>query len=77
MLSRHPASDSLKLHQFVFFWCLSYVKFYLLNFAVAHAQKKIVMLIKVRHNSVALLVHKKLSYHLKQAWKSISNLSNL
>ena len=42
-----------------------------LNFAIAHAQKKIVMLIRIRHTCVALL-HKK----TEQAQKSISNLSN-
>ena len=34
------------------------LKLYLLNFAIAHAQKKIVMLIRIRNNCVALL-HKK------------------
>ena len=38
--------------------------------------KKIVMLIRIRHTCVALL-HKKTVYHLKQAQKSISNLSNV
>ena len=40
------------------FKCLSYVPFcvlmfYSLNFAIAHAQKKIVMLIRIGHNCVA------------------------
>ena len=56
-----PASDSPKLHQFVsfdvrvnsFFLCL---KFYSLNFAIAHTQKN-VMLIRIRHTCVAL-IHK-------------------
>ena len=34
------------------------LKLYSLNFAIAHAQKKIVMLIRIRHICVALL-HKK------------------
>ena len=34
------------------------LKLYLLNFAIVHAQKKIVMLIRIRHTCVALL-HKK------------------
>ena len=34
------------------------LKLYSLNFAIAHAQKKIVMLIRIRHTCVALL-HKK------------------
>ena len=33
-------------------------EFYSLNFAIAHAQKKIVMLIRMRHTCVAL-IHKK------------------
>ena len=77
-VSVHPANDSLKLHQFVSFvselcsfWC-----FYSLNFASAHAQTKIVMLIRIRHNWIAWNT-RKLTYHLKQDQKSISNLSNL
>ena len=57
MLPRHPANDSLKLHQFVsfdyelcFFKCL---KLYSLKFAIAHAQIKIVILIKMGLNCVA------------------------
>ena len=43
MFSRHPASDSSKLHQFVSFDVESIpflcLKLYSLNFAIAHAQK--------------------------------------
>ena len=41
MFSRHPESDSLKLHQFVSFdvWVNSFLKLYSLKFAIAHAQK--------------------------------------
>ena len=51
MLPRHPANDSLKLHhlsrlmyELCSFKCL---KLYSLKFAIAHAQIKIVMLIKI------------------------------
>ena len=55
------------------FLCL---KLYSLNFAIAHAQRRFLCLSEF----VILVLHKytrKLSYHLKQAQKSISNLSNL
>ena len=51
-------------------------KLYSLIFAFAYAQIKIVMLIKSGHNCVTLNT-RKLINHLKQAQKSISNLSNL
>ena len=52
------------------FKCL---KLYLLYYAIAHAQIKIVMLIKIElHKNT-----RKLDNHLKQAKKSISNLANL
>ena len=52
------------------------LKLYSLKLAIAHAQIKIVMLIKIglvvlRKNT------RKLLNHLKQAQKSISNLANL
>ena len=54
---RHPANDSLKVHQFVSFdvRVMSFLcfKLYSLNFAIAHAQKEIVMLIRIGHNCVA------------------------
>ena len=57
MLPRHPANDSSKLHQFVSFdvWVMLFkcLKLYSLNFAIAHAQVKIVMLIKIGLNCVA------------------------
>ena len=64
-----------------FFWCLSYVPFYRLklyslNFAIAHARKRLLCLSEF----VTLVLHlytRKLTFHLKQAQKSISNLSNL
>ena len=34
------------------------LKLYSLNFAIAHAQKKIVMLIRIRHDCVALIHNK-------------------
>ena len=43
------------MFEFCSLFCL---KLYSLNFAIAHAQKKIVMLIRIRHTCVALL-HKK------------------
>ena len=56
MFHRHPANDPLKLHQFVVFdVCL---KLYSLNFAIAYAQIKIVILIKIGHKCVAYK-HKK------------------
>ena len=58
MFSRHPTNDSSKLHQFVSFDVVSYVPFlclklYSLNYAIAHMQKKIVMLIRTCHTCVA------------------------
>ena len=47
-----------------------------MNFAIAHAQKRFLCLSEF----VILVLHKytrKLSYHLKQAQKSTTNLSNL
>ena len=53
-------------------------KLYFQNFAIAHMQKRVVVLIRIGHIYVALKHKKtKLTYHLKQAQKSISNLSNL
>ena len=55
------------------FKCL---KLYSLNFAIAHAQLKLLCFSKL----VIIVLHKntrKLRSHLKQAQKSISNLSNL
>ena len=43
------------------FWCL---KLYSLNFAIAHAQKNIVILIRIHHTCVAL-THKKTVLSLK------------
>ena len=74
MFFRHPASDLSKLRQFVSFdVCVCYflyLKLYSLNFAIAHAQKRFLCLSEF----VILVLHKntrKLSYHLKQAQKSI------
>ena len=48
MFSRHPASDSSQLHQFVSFDVESIpflcLKLYSLNFAIAHAQKRLLCL---------------------------------
>ena len=61
MFSRHPASDSSKLHQFVSFDVESIpflcLKLYSLNLQL-RMRKKIVMLIRIRHTCVAL-IHKK------------------
>ena len=51
------------------------LKLYSLNFAIAHAQKRLLCLSEF----VILVLYyytRKLFYHLKQAQKSISNLSN-
>ena len=51
------------------------LKLYSLNFAIAHAQKRLLCLSEF----VILVLHyctRKLFYHLKQAQKSVSNLSN-
>ena len=68
------------------FWYLSYMyvslfclKFYYLNYAIEHVQKR---LHQLRLSEFVILVlhystKKKLTYHLKQAMKSISNSSNL
>ena len=57
MFFRHPANDSMKLHHFVRFMSelcsFKCLKLYSLNFAIAHVQTKIVMLIKIGHNCVA------------------------
>ena len=62
MFSRHPASESSKLHQFVpFVVCVnSCVVFKALFTEVLQLRmrKKIVMLIRIRHTRVAL-IHKK------------------
>ena len=68
-----PPFLSLLMSELCFLMCF---KLYSLNFAIAHAQKKSVMLIRMGHNCVAKK-HKKMTYHLKQAQKFISNLSNL
>ena len=52
------------------------LKLYSLNFAIAHAQNRLLCLSEL----VKLVLHyntRKLFYHLKQAQKLISNLSNL
>ena len=52
------------------------LKLYSLNFAIAHAQKRLLCLSEF----VILVLHyysRKLFYYLKQAQKSISNLSNV
>ena len=57
MFPRHPANNSLKLHQFVSFDVLSYVPFLcfklysLIFFSIAHAQTKI-MFFRMGHNHV-------------------------
>ena len=62
MFSRHPASDSSKLHQFVLFdvGVNSFFVFKALftEFCSCACAKKIVMLIRIRHICVAL-IHKK------------------
>ena len=62
MFSRHPASDSSKLRQFVSFYVYdnSFVVFKALFTEVCNCAcaKKIVMLIRIRHTCVAL-IHKK------------------
>ena len=62
MFSRHPASDSLKLHQFVLFdvCANSFFVFKALftEFCIWACAKKIVMLIRIPHVCVAL-IHKK------------------
>ena len=70
MIRQNSTNLSRLMYELCSFKCL---KFYSLKFAIAHAQIKIVMLIKI-------VVHKdtrKLLNHLKQAQKSISNLANL
>ena len=57
-------------------YVLKCLKLYSLKFAIAHAQIKIVILIKL----VLIVLHKntrKLLNHLKQTQKSISNLANV
>ena len=68
MFSRHPASDSSKLHQFVPFdvsvnSCVVFKALFteVCNYACA---KKIVMLIRIRHTRVAL-IHKKTVFSLE------------
>ena len=62
MFSRHPASDSSKLRQFVSFdvWVNSFFVFnaLLTEFCNCACAKKIGMLIRIRHTCVAL-IHKK------------------
>ena len=57
MLPRHPANDSSKLHQFVsfdvWFMLLSEFKALFMKFAIAYAQIKIVMLVKIDLNCCA------------------------
>ena len=76
MLLRYPSNDSSKLHQYLSrlmyelicsFKCL---KLYSLKFAIAHAQIKIVMLIKIGLNCVALNTRKLLK-ETKSATMSI------
>ena len=60
IFSRHPASDSSKLHQFVSFDVLvnSFFVLKALFTEFCNFAKKIVMLIRIRHTCVAFL-HKK------------------
>ena len=62
MFSRHPASDSSRLHQFVSFdvWVNSFFVFKAIftEFCNCACAKKIVMLIRIRRTCVAL-IHKK------------------
>ena len=58
MFPSHPANDlsnsinlSLLKSELCFFLCF---KLYSLNFGIAHAQKKIVLLIRIGHTRVAL-----------------------
>ena len=57
MFPRHPANDSSKLtnlSRLMAELCsFKRLKLYTLNFAIAHAQIKLVMLIKIGHNCVA------------------------
>ena len=80
MLHRYQTNDSSKLHQFVSFnvWVmlLLYFKLYSLIFANAHAPKSIVLFIR-NWSYPCCIKNEKMTYHLKQAQKSISNLSNV
>ena len=73
MFPTHPANDSSKFHQFVsfdvsvmFLWAF---EAYSLNFTIAHAQSKIVMLIKIGHD---IVLHKKQEYWLN-TWNKLRN----
>ena len=61
-VSRYPASDSLKLHQFVSFdvWVMFLFVFKALftEFYNCACAKKVVMLIRIRHTCVALIHNK-------------------
>ena len=57
MFPRHPADDSSKLHnmsllmsELCFFLCF---KLFSANFAIVHAQEKIVMFIRIGHTCVS------------------------
>ena len=78
MFSRHPARDSWKLHQFVSFdvWVMFLIVFNALftEFCNGECAKRLLCLSAF----IILVLHyykRKLFYHLKQAQKSISNLS--
>ena len=74
MILRHPTNNlSPLVSEICSILCF---KVYSLNFAIAHAQKRLFSLSEL----VIIMYHKntrKMSYHLKQAQNSISNLSNL
>ena len=74
-IRRNSTNVSLLMSELCSFLCF---KLYSLKFAIAHGQRKIVMLIRIGHTFVAFLKNTRhLTYHLKQAQESILNLSNL
>ena len=79
MFSRHPANDSLKLHQFISFdvWVMfPYVfKALFTGLCKCACAKKLLRFSELSY--FCFIKAQKLSYHLKQAQKSILNLSNL
>ena len=70
-IRRNSINLSLLTYALCSFLCL---KLYSLNFAIAHAQNT---LYAYHISSYLCCITRKQSYHLKQAQKSISNLSNL
>ena len=81
MFPRHPVNDSWKPQQFASFeiWVISFLCFKLFFHRILHLRVRKQRLLCLSELGI-LVLHKntrKLYYHLKQAQKSISNLSNL